>query len=345
MGERSGPGTGRGHHRHGAWSTLILVGTLLLGGTSLLGVATARAQPADRGYRVGVLLHDGAPPGLLEAFRGRLRELGHVEGQTLAIHTRNAAGRSERLAALAHELLRLRVEVILAVNTPAAQAASRATTTVPIVITRVADPVRSGLVRSLARPGGNVTGLSFNHAELGPKRIQMLREVLPRISRVAVLSDADNPGHAMQIPALERAATRVGLTLLELRVRGPGDFPTAIEAATRARSEALFVLDDTALTRHREPIIKLATSHALPVVSRYRDFAEAGALIAYGPSLPGVYRRGADYVDRILRGASPSELPIEEPTQFDLVVNLRTARALGLSIPPALLLTASHVIE
>ena len=323
----------------------MLQKTFILVFALLVAPVVALAQQASQVQRIGVLLHDGAPPGLLEAFRGELQGLGYVEGTNIAIDLRDAAGRNERLGGLADELVRLRVDVILAVNTPAAQAAKKATATIPIVITRVADPVKAGLAASLARPGGNVTGLSFNNAELDPKGIQLLREILPGISRVAVISNANNPGHTAQIPALERACSQVGLELLSLRVRDPRDFPAAIGAATRARAEALFVLDDTAITKHRERILQLAAAHSLPVVSRYKDFAEAGGLIAYGPSLPSMYRRAAHYVDRLLKGVRARDLPVEEPMEFDLVINLKTAKTLGLRVPPSVLLIANHVIE
>ncbi|MBI3635553.1 MAG: ABC transporter substrate-binding protein, partial [Candidatus Rokubacteria bacterium] len=245
----------------------------------------------------------------------------------------------------ADELLRLKVDVILAVNTPAAQAAKKATGTVPIVIMRVADPVRSGLVLSLAQPGGNVTGLSFMPDELGAKGIQLLREIRPGMSRVAALFQADNPGALIVVAETERRSAPLGLQFLRLPVRDSSDLPGAFEAATRARAEALFVMDDGAITEHRGHILKLAASHSLPVVSIYKDFAAAGGLIAYGPSLPAVYRRAAQYVDRILKGAKPADLPVEQPTKFDLVINLRTAKALGLTIPPSVLLRADQVIE
>jgi putative tryptophan/tyrosine transport system substrate-binding protein len=323
-----------------------MVGRILAFVFTLLWVTEAvHAQPAGQTRHLGILLYDGAPPGFVEAFRNELRALGHVEGKNLSTETRNAAGRTERLGGLADELVRLKVDVILTMNTPAAQAARKATTTIPIVMARAGDPVRSGLVSSLAHPGGNVTGLSYNNADLGPKRIQLLREILPAMSRLAVLSNVDNSGHTPQIPEMERACSDLGLKLQSLPVRGPSDFPAAFQAAARARAEALVVLDDTTFTRHRAQILKLAGAQRMPVVSRYRDFVEAGALIAYGPSLPAVYRRTAHYVDRILKGARPGDLPIEEPTEFDLVVNLRTARALGLKIPRSVLLIATHVIE
>ena len=310
---------------------------------ALLPVSAAAEQSTVR--RIGVLLYDGAPPSLLEAFRAGLRERGYLEGKDIAIEMRDAAGNNGRLAALADELVRLNVDLILALNTPAALAAKKATTTIPIVITRVTDPVKSGLVASLARPGGNVTGLSFNNSELALKGLQFLREVLPDISRVAVLSNAGNPAHAPQIAVLERAGPQLGLEITSVPVRGRGDLAPAFQAAGRARAGALFVLDDTGITRYRGEIARLGATQGLAVVSRYRDLAEAGGLFAYGPSLPAVYRRAAHYADRILKGTKPSDLPLEEPAEFDLVVNLKTAKALGLTIPPAVLLRATHVID
>jgi putative ABC transport system substrate-binding protein len=319
--------------------------TLALAVAFFLPVVAADAQQAATVHRIGVLLHHGAPPGFLEAFRAGLHDLGYLEGKNIALELRNAEGKSDRLAALADELVRLRVDLIVALNTPAALAAKKATAAIPIVIARVTDPVSSGLVSSLARPGGNVTGLSFNNSELAVKGLQLLRDALPGVSRVGVLSDAGNPAHTPQVAALESASGQLGLKLHSMLLRGSNDLPAAFQAAARAHDEALFVLDDTALTRQRGEILKRATAHSLPVVARYKDFADAGGLIAYGPNLPAVYRRAAYYSDRLLRGARPSDLPLEEPSQFDLVVNLRTARALGLSIPPAVLLSATHVIE
>jgi putative ABC transport system substrate-binding protein len=319
--------------------------TLALALAVLVSAVAVEAQPVPKVHQIGVLLYSGAPPGLLGAFRAGLHDLGYLDGKNLVIEMRDAAGKSDRLAALADELVRLRVDLILAVNTPAAQAAKRATATIPIVIVRVTDPVRSGLVSSLARPGGNLTGLSFNNSELAIKGLQLLRDVLPGIARVGVLSNAGNPAHAPQVVAMEPAAAGLGLALHSVLVRGSSDLPAAFQALARARAEALFVLDDTALTKQRDHIVKLAAAHSLPIVSRYKDFAEAGGLIAYGPSLPALYRRAAHYANRILTGARPSDLPLEEPSQFDLVINLKTAKALGVSIPPSVRLTATHVIE
>lgn len=305
----------------------------------------AEAEQAGRVYRIGVLSPEVPPPGLLEGFQEGLRELGYVEGRNITIELRNAGGKNERLAALADDLIRLKVDVILAVNTPAAQAAKNATATIPIVMTRIADPVKSGLVPSLSHPGGNLTGLTFIPNELGGKQLQLLKEILPRISRVAALWNADNPGSTIHVTEMEPAATQLGLQLLRLPVRAPSDFLGAFQAAAQGRAEALFVQDDAMVTKHRVQILNLAAKNSLPVISLYKDFPEAGGLIAYGASPPAIYRRAAYYVDRILKGAKPRDLPIEQPTKFDLVINLKTAKVLGLTIPPSVLFRADHVIE
>jgi ABC-type uncharacterized transport system substrate-binding protein len=311
----------------------------------LAAPAIALAQQAGVPHRVGVLMYDGAPPGLLEAFRAGLRDRGYVEGRNITLQMRNAEGKPERLGALANELLALKVEVILAVNTPAAKAAKEATTTVPIVIMRVANPLKSGLVANLARPEGNVTGVSLMHTELTGKRIELLKEILPGISRLAVLSNVDNPGHTPQVAEMKQVCAQMGLDLLSVPVHGRNDLPRAFQEATRARAEAFVVLDDTSLTNDRDLILKLAALHALPVVARYKDFADAGALLAYGPSLPALYRRAAYYIDEILKGTKPSNLPIEQPMYFDLVLNLKTAKALGLTIPESVLIRADDIIK
>jgi putative ABC transport system substrate-binding protein len=294
--------------------------------------------------RVGLLAQD-LQPGLLETLQDQLQQLGYQEGRNLVLEVRTAGGQADRLPALADELVRLKVSVLVAVNTPAAKAAKRATTSVPIVIMRVADPVGQGLVTSLSHPGSNVTGLSFMPDELGAKGVQLLREVLPRIRRVGSLYKADNPGALVVVKETEHRSVQLGLQFLRFPVRDPADFTAAFETATRAGTEALFVMDDGAITKHRQQLAELAIRHSLALVSIYRDFAEAGGLIAYGPRLSAVYRRGAVYVDRILRGAKPADLPVEQPTEFDFTLNLRTARVLGLTIPPALLLRADHVLD
>ena len=315
----------------------------LLGGAAAwpLGSAAEKLLP---GHRIGVLAQD-LQPGLLEAFRDRLRELGYTEGTSIAIELRDAAGRNELLAGFAEELLRLNVEVIVAINTPAALSAKKATATVPIVMMRVADPVKSGLVAGLARPGGNVTGLSFMPDALGPKGVELLTQVLPKTRRMAALYQGNNPGAVVIIDEVERTGAQLGLQFVRLPVRSPEDYGHAFEMASRAESEALFVMDDGAITAHRQKILDLAAKRSLPVVSIYKDFAKAGGLIAYGPNLNVVYRRAADYVDKLLKGARASDLPVEQPVSFDLAINLKTARALGLTIPQSVLIRADEVIE
>ena len=293
---------------------------------------------------VGILSQD-LQPGLLETFRDELRKLGYVEGQNINIELRDAAGRNERLPALAEELLRLKANVIVAVNTPAVQAAKNATKTVPVVMMRVADPVKSGLVVSLARPGGNVTGLSFMPDALGPKGVELLHEILPKATHMAALYQGNNPGAVIIIDEVERKGEQIGLKFVRLPVHDEGDLARAFDIASRDKIEALFVMDDGAITKHRKQILQLAAKHALPVVSIYRDFAVSGGLIAYGPDLNVVYRRAADYVDKLLKGEPAPSLPIEQPVNFDLAINLKTAKALGITIPQSVLIRAGELIE
>jgi putative ABC transport system substrate-binding protein len=303
------------------------------------------AQQAAPVPRIGVLMYDGTPPGFLDAFLAGLADHGYLEGRNVALDLRNAEGNNERLVAMARELIGARVDLILALNTPAAIAARNATSEIPIVIARVSDPVSSGLVTSLARPGGNVTGLSFNNSELAVKGLQLLREALSPLTRVAVLSNAGNPAHTSQVSALAAAGGRMRLDVASVAVRNAADLPAAFETIARSRAEAIFVLDDTALTRQRGDIMRLANARSLPVVARYADFADAGALIAFGPNLPALYRRAAYYADRLLRGAKASDLPLEEPSVFDLVVNLQTAKTLRLTMSQSVLVRADRVIQ
>jgi putative tryptophan/tyrosine transport system substrate-binding protein len=319
------------------------VRTLALG--LLAAPLAAGAQQAEKVWRIGLLSPESLQPGLLEEFRDELRKLGYVEGKNVVIEVRHAEGKTERLPALADELVQRRVDVILAVNTSAVQAAKKATTTIPIVMTRVADPVRTGLVSSIARPGGNITGVSFMIEELAVKRLQLLKEIIPSISRVALLWYTGNLGGAAIAKELEVASAELGIHLLRLPVQGPGDFPRAVEAASRDRAEALLLVDDAVITRHRGPIVNLAAKHRLPVTSQYKAVTEAGGLIAYGSSTAPMHRRAAQYVDKILKGAKPADLPVEQPTEFELVINMKTAKALGLTIPPSLLQRADQVIE
>ena len=304
----------------------------------------AGAQRPTAVARVGVIAQD-IQPGLMETFRDELQRLGYAEGKGVSIDVRSAGGRSDRLPPLVADLLRLKVDVIVAVNTPAAKAAQNATRTVPIVIMRVADPVKAGLVRSLGHPGANVTGVSFMPDVLGAKAVEALCQTIPTVSRVAAFYKADNPGALLVVTETERRSAELGVRFERLPIHEPSELPGSFAAAARAGVQAVFVMDDGAMTKLREPFLKHASRRSLPVVSIYRDFAEAGGLFAYGPDLDHVYRRAAHYVARILKGANPGELPVEQADTFHFVVNLKTARTLGLTIPSVLLLRANRVIE
>jgi putative ABC transport system substrate-binding protein len=305
----------------------------------------AEAQQVRAVARLGILSPETPPPGLLETVRDELQQRGHVEGQTLRIDVRTAEGNHERLPAIAAEVVALNPDVILAINTSAALAAKRSTSTVPIVITRVADPVKSGLVPSLARPGGNITGVSFTPDVIAVKGLELLKEALPRLARVGALWYADNPGATIVVSEMERASLQLSLTVNRLPIRRPTDLPPAFETAARHRAEAIVVVDDAFVTRHRREVVSAALKQSLPVLSEYRPFVEVGGLMAYGPSTVAMYRRAAHYVDRILRGAQPRDLPIEQPTKFDLFVNLATARRLGITLPQSLLVRADEVVQ
>jgi ABC-type uncharacterized transport system substrate-binding protein len=305
----------------------------------------AEAQQTGKVYRIGVLSFGSSPPGPLEAFTKGLNEFGYVEGRNLAIEWRFADGSSETLAAQADELVRLEVDAIFAVSTPAAQAAKRATTAIPIVIARVADPVQSGLVPSIARPGGNITGLTSTFPDLGRRRLELLKEALPGLARVAVMWNPRNHGTAISARQMEVASQELRLQFHGLEVQTPDDILGAFQAAMRGHAGALAVIDDVFIASHKRTIINLAAQHALPLVSLYGEFAETGALMAYGPSMPHTYRRAAQYVDKILKGTQPQDLPIEQPMKYELVINLKTAKALGLTIPPVLLFQADEVIK
>jgi putative ABC transport system substrate-binding protein len=252
---------------------------------------TGEAQHEARVYRIGLLSPESPPPGLLQEVEQELGRLGYVQGETLTIEVRHAGGKSHGLPPLADQLVRRKVDAILAVNSSAVAAAKKATTTIPIVMVRVADPVRTGLVSDLARPGGNITGLSFTVEELSVKRLQLLKEVMPSISRAAVLWYAGNPGTAVVIKEMDAVSPQLGLQLIRLPVQGPEDLRRAAETATRDRAEALVLLDDAFITRHREQILNLAAQRRLPVVSLYKPFVAAGGLFAYGASTAAIYRR------------------------------------------------------
>jgi putative ABC transport system substrate-binding protein len=282
----------------------------------------------------------------VEGFRQGLRELGYVEGRNILIEYRWADGRFDRLPALAADLARLAVNIIVASNTPAALAARNATGTIPIILVTSGDPVGSGLVASLARPGGNVTGLSlFSTLAMSGKQLELLKEAFPTVSHVAVLANPANPPTAGLLTETELAARPLGLRLRVVQVREPQEFDGAFVMMKNERVPALLVIADPLVNDHRGRIVAFVAANRLPAIYPYRTFVDAGGLMSYGVDLSDLNRRAATYVDRILKGAKPAELPIEQPTKFELVVNLKTAKALGLTIPPSLLLRADHVIQ
>jgi len=271
--------------------------------------------------------------------------LGYVEGQNIALEERWADGRYERLPDLAADLVRLNVDVLVTVATPATQAAQQATKTIPIVMTLVSDPVQSGLVVNLARPGGNATGLSFMHPELSRKRLELLKEILPKIARVAVLSNPSNPNTPPLMRETEAAARAMRVQLQVVEVRDSTQLDGAFAAMIRDRAGALVVTPDSVFLDQRRRIVDLAAKSRLPAMYPWREPVDAGGLMAYGASGPDILRRAAVYVDKIVKGAKPGDLPVEQPAKFELVINLKTAKALGLKIPPAVLARADQVIE
>jgi putative ABC transport system substrate-binding protein len=284
-----------------------------------------------------------SPP--IFALREGLRELGYVEGQNIAIEWRWARGKLERFPDLAAELVQLKVDVIVVATVPGAQAAQRATRTIPIVMGFVSDPVANGLVASLARPGGNITGLAVPTPEIAGKRLQLLREVAPTAARIAVLSDPGQPGASADLRGTEAAALASGIQLQVWEARSSGELDRAFTAIARARAAGIIILPSTTLFANRAHIAQLAVKHRLPTSAWVRELPEAGCLMSYGASLPDAARRAAYFVDKILKGAKPADLPVEQPTKFELVINMKTAKALGLTISPSLLGRADQVIE
>lgn len=281
-----------------------------------------------------------------EAFRQGLREHGWLEGQNIVIVSRLAEGRAERFPSLAAELVRLKVDVIVTSSgEPAILAAKGATATIPIVMAISADPVETGLVTSLARPGGNITGLSILAPQVAGKRLELLKEAVPWASKVAVLWNAGYPGKAIEFGETESAARVLRVRLLSVEVRTRGDFPGAFSAIAKAKPEALITLSDPLTSSERELIVDFAARSRLPMISEVRTFADVGGLMTYGPNTIDMVRRAAIYVDKILKGAKPADLPVEQPTKFDLIINLRTAKSLDLAIPKSLLLRADQIIE
>jgi len=307
----------------------------------------AEAQPAGKVYRIGFLGNStpALEANLVEAFRQGLRERGYVEAKDVEIEYRWAEGQYERFPELIADLIRVKVDVIVTAGTPAAVAVKRATTTIPLVMLAAGDPVGTGLIASLARPGGNVTGLTAIAADLEGKRLELLREVLPNISYVAVLW---NPANSFQVVAereVRAAAQVLHLKIQSVGVRAASELDEALEAMVRERPGAFVVLADRLFLHNRATIMAFATRHRLPGVSAYRELVEAGGLMSFGPSYADMHRRAAAYVDKILKGAKPADLPVEQPTKFELVINAKTAKALGLTIPPAVLARADEIIQ
>ena len=325
-----------------------LVVTLAL--VILTAPLAAEAQPATKVYRIGNL-NPGSPlltPHLWEVFRQGLRELGYVEGQNLVMENRYAEGSEERLRDLATELVRLQVDVIVAGGAAAIRAAQHATRTIPIVMAGAGDdPVRQGFVASLAHPGGNITGLSFLGEELPGKRLEILKETMPQSTRIAVLANPAYPAYETTMHNLTGAARALGLHLHVVEVQRADELDTAFAALTRAGADAVMVIPDAVLLNsgRGQVVADLAATHRLPVMYGWREWVVAGCLMSYGPSRPGMYRRVATYVDKLLKGANPAELPVEQATKFELVINLKTAKALGLTIPQSLLIRADEIIQ
>jgi putative ABC transport system substrate-binding protein len=280
----------------------------------------------------------------IAAFLQQLRELGWIEGRNFAIEYRWPEGRNDRVAEMAAEFVRRKVGVIVTVGTPAALAAKQATSVIPIVFTTVADPVGAGLVTSMARPAGNITGLSIQQADVAGKRLELLREVVPGLRRLAILVNAGNPGNVLELGEVQAAARTLGFEAIELDIRRAEDIARAFPAA-KGRAEALYVAGDPLLNTNRVRVNILAVAARLPTMHASRDYVEAGGLMSYGPSFPDLFRRAAGYVDKILRGAKPGDIPVEQPTKFDLTINLTTAQALDLKVPESFLVRADEVIE
>jgi putative ABC transport system substrate-binding protein len=318
-----------------------------LTGGLLAAPLAAEAQPAAKVYRIGFLGNStpALEANLVGPFREGLRELGYVEERNIVIEYRWAEGQYERFPVLIAELLARKVDVIVTAGTPATQAVKKATTSVPLVMVAVGDPVATGIVASLKRPGGNITGLTSISEDLEGKRLELLREVLPTVSRVAVLWNPDNQTLLAELKEIRAAAQVLGMKVQALEVRTPGELEETFKALVRERPGALLVMADRLFLHNRQRIMDFAIKQRLPGVYAYRELVEAGGLMSFGPSYPGMHRRAATYVDKILKGVDPADLPVERPTTFELVINLKTAKVLGLTIPPSLLQRADQVIE
>jgi putative ABC transport system substrate-binding protein len=323
------------------------VGIVAIGVTFAMCGAVAEAQQPEKVPRIGFLSASSpsAQNPLLEAFRQGLRDLGYVVGQNVALEIRAAEGKYDRLPDLAAELVRLKVDVIFTASAPAIKAAKQATGTIPIVFETLSDPVADGFVANLARPGGNLTGLAGLAPELSGKRLELLKEVVPGVARVAVLLNPDNPSARRLLKATEISAHALGMQLQVLEVRHPDELDKAFSAMIKARAGALTVIPDPTLFAGRKKVADLAAKTRLPAIYGTSGVAEIGGLMVYAPSLPDLWRRAATYVDKILKGTKPADLPVEQPTKFEFVINLKAAKQIGLTIPPNVLVRADKVIK
>jgi ABC-type uncharacterized transport system substrate-binding protein len=310
-------------------------------------VFTAGAQQSTKIPRIGYLAATSSStnPARVDGFRQGLRELGYVEGKNIAIEWRYADGKAERLPALAAELVRLKVDVIVSGGSTATRPAKNATSTIPIVMVQDNDPIADGFVASLARPGGNITGLATLRSELSGKRLELLKEVVAKLSRVAVFGSSTNPGNAESLKEVELVAAALGVQLQYVDVRGPKDIETAFQAAKKKRADAVLVLAGPVFNLHRSQVIEFGRKSRLPVIYDRRDFPELGGLMSYGTSVVDLERRAAAYVDKILKGARPADLPVEQPIKFEFIINLKAARQIDLTIPPNVLARADKVIR
>ena len=325
------------------WGSIILI---LAVGLLCAPLTATEAQQAGKVSRVGFLWDSPTVwPYAIEGFRRGLRDLGWVEGQNIVVEYRWAEGRFDRLPDLAEELVRLKVDVIVAPTSIYAEAAKRATSTIPIIFVSHADPIGSGHVASLARPGGNITGLSLMMTETNAKGLELLKEAVPGLSRVAVLWDPATPSHGPGLNAVEVTGRALGLQIQALGVRSATEFDSAFSAMIRERAGGVLVLSTPLFIAEARRLAELAMTHKLPTMFGPRAHAEAGGLLSFGPDRAALFRRGAIYVDKILKGAKPGDLPVEQPMKFELVINLKTATALGLTIPPTLLFQADEVIK
>ena len=321
--------------------TIALTTLIAWVGSSTL-VSAADVAPR----RIGVLLAIWPPESKeAQAFRDGLRDAGYVEGRDVLIEWRAANGDYDRVSALAAELVQHQAEVIVVESTPAALAVKRASSTIPTVLALVADPVGSGIVPNLAHPGGNITGLSLMTAELAVKRLELLKETMPRLTRVALLRNSANPWHTKAVERLKAAAPSMSIELTVVGIRKPEEIAPAFSAIRRARAQALYVIGDGLSVSHRALLVELASKDRLPTMFWARHYTDEGGLMSYGPNFADLMGRSAGYVDKILKGANPGDLPIEQPTKFELVVNLKTAKTLGITIPESILLRADEVIR